>query len=78
MLKGLKRSVLAGESFLMNTFTAPDPDAHVAVAPVLPGDIVSRQLTGQTIYLQSGSYLASSQTIDLGAGQTYTVDSRVP
>ena len=65
MLKGLKRSVLGGESFFMNTFTATGPDAHVAVAPVLPGDIVSWQLTGQTIYLQSGSYLASSQEIDI-------------
>ena len=31
MLKGLRRSVLGGESFFMNTFTATGPDAHVVV-----------------------------------------------
>jgi uncharacterized protein (TIGR00266 family) len=66
MLKGLKRSVLGGESFFMNTFTATGPDAHVVVAPALPGDIVTWSLTGTTVYLQSGSYLASpASTIDI-------------
>ncbi len=66
MLKGLKRSVLGGESFFMNTFTATGPDAHVVVAPALPGDIVTWSLTGGTVYLQSGSYLASpAATIDI-------------
>jgi uncharacterized protein (TIGR00266 family) len=65
VLKGLKRSVLGGESFFMNTFRATGPDAHVVVAPSLPGDIVTWDLTGQTIYLQSGSYLASAESIDI-------------
>jgi uncharacterized protein (TIGR00266 family) len=65
VLKGLKRSVLGGESFFMNTFTATGPDAHVAVAPALPGDIVTWQLTGNTVFLQSGSYLASDDDIDI-------------
>jgi uncharacterized protein (TIGR00266 family) len=65
MLKGLKRSVLGGESFFMNTFTATGPDAHVVVAPALPGDIVTWSLTGSTVFLQSGSYLASPSTIDI-------------
>ena len=65
VLKGLKRSVLGGESFFMNTFQATGPDAHVVVAPTLPGDIVTWELTGQTIYLQSGAYLASAATIDI-------------
>ena len=65
VLKGLKRSVLGGESFFMNTFRATGPDAHVVVAPSLPGDIVTWELTGQTIYLQSGSYLASAESIDI-------------
>ena len=115
MLKGLKRSVLGGESFFMNTFTASGPDAQVVLAPALPGDIVTWPVTGNTVYLQSGSYLGSADsididtkwggaktffskeglfllkcsgtgdlivssygaihTIDLAAGQTYTVDS---
>jgi uncharacterized protein (TIGR00266 family) len=65
MLRGLRRSVLGGESFFMNRFTASGPDAHVVMAPALPGDIVVWELTGQTVYLQSGSYLASAATIDV-------------
>jgi uncharacterized protein (TIGR00266 family) len=65
MLKGLRRSVLGGESFFMNTFSATGPDAHVIVAPALPGDIITWPLTGNTVYLQSGSYLASPGTIDI-------------
>jgi len=63
--RGLKRAVLGGESFFMNTFTANGPDAQVAVAPALPGDVITWQLTGNTVFLQSGSYLASSGTIDI-------------
>ncbi len=63
VLKGLKRSVLGGESFFMNTFKATGPDAHVIVAPALPGDIITWPLTGNTVYLQSGSYLASPESI---------------
>jgi uncharacterized protein (TIGR00266 family) len=65
MLKGLRRSVLGGESFFMNTFSATGPDAHVIVAPALPGDIITWPLAGNTVYLQSGSYLASPGTIDI-------------
>jgi uncharacterized protein (TIGR00266 family) len=64
-MKGLKRSVLGGESFFMNTFTADGPDANVVFAPALPGDIVEWHLTGQTVYLVSGSYLASSTAISV-------------
>lgn len=65
VLKGLKRSVLGGESFFMNTFTAAGPGAEVVFAPALPGDIVSWTLTGNTVYLQSGSYLASAESVDI-------------
>jgi uncharacterized protein (TIGR00266 family) len=65
VLKGLRRSVLGGESFFMNTFTATGPDAHVVVAPALPGDVITWPLTGNTVYLQSGSYLASPASIEI-------------
>ena len=65
MLRGLKRSVLGGESFFMNRFTANGPDAHVVMTPALPGDIVVWELSDRTVYLQSGSYLASATTIDV-------------
>jgi uncharacterized protein (TIGR00266 family) len=65
MLKGLKRSVLGGESFFLNTFTASGPDARVLVAPALVGDIVTWPLTGGTVYVQSGSYLAAPDSINV-------------
>ena len=65
IMRGLKRSVLGGESFFMNTFTATGPGAEVSFAPALPGDVVEWTLAGQTVYLQSGSYLASSDGIDV-------------
>ena len=65
IMKGLKRSVLGGESFFMNTFTATGPNAEIIFAPALAGDIVRWQLDGRTVFLQSGSYLASSMGIDI-------------
>jgi uncharacterized protein (TIGR00266 family) len=65
IMKGLKRSVLGGESFFMNTFTAKGPDAEVIFAPALSGDVIHWQLDGRTVFLQSGSYLASSMGIEI-------------
>lgn len=65
IMRGLKRSVLGGESFFMNTFTATGPGAELSFAPPLPGDVVEWTLSRQTVYLQSGSYLASSDGIDV-------------
>jgi uncharacterized protein (TIGR00266 family) len=65
MIQGLKRSVLGGESFFLNTFTATGPDARVMVAPALVGDVITWPLTGNTVFLQSGSYLAAPDTITI-------------
>jgi uncharacterized protein (TIGR00266 family) len=65
-LKGLTRS-LGGESFFQNTFTAGPRGGEVTLAPNLPGDIVSWQLSGQTVYLSSGAYLASAMSVDVDA-----------
>ena len=65
-MKGLARS-LGGESFFQNTFSAGPRGGEVTLAPNLPGDIVSWQLGGQSVYLSSGSYLASATTIEVDA-----------
>ena len=65
VLKGLRRSVLGGESFFMNTFTASAPGDHVIVAPALPGDIITWALQGEEVYLQSGSFLAAPGSIEV-------------
>ncbi|NHN42104.1 TIGR00266 family protein [Halorubellus sp. JP-L1] len=73
LLQNLKRSILGGESFFRNTFTADRPGT-VTFAPPLPGDVVQYDLDG-TVYLQSGSYLAASPEVDVdtkfGGGRTF-------
>ena len=62
VFKALKRSVLGGESFFQNTFTAA-AGGEVTFAPALPGDIFSMPLEGRTIFAQSGAYLCSSPEV---------------
>lgn len=64
-LKSLGRSLLGGESFFQNTFTAEEDGAQVLLAPELPGDIAIMTLRGQDIIVQAGSYLASETGIDV-------------
>jgi uncharacterized protein (TIGR00266 family) len=65
LLKGLRRSVLGGESFFMNTYRANAAGQELALAPVLPGDVVVRTLGAETVYLTSGCFLASSASVDV-------------
>ncbi len=64
LLGGLKRSVLGGESFFINTFTA-EQSGEVTIAPGLPGDIEVLELTGGSVLVQSGSFLAASPDIEV-------------
>jgi uncharacterized protein (TIGR00266 family) len=64
-LKSLGRSMFGGESFFMNTFTASAQGDTIALAPPLPGDISVIELHGETLMVQSGSYLASSEGINV-------------
>ncbi len=59
LLSGLKRSLLGGESFFINTFVAATA-GEVTFAPPLPGDIMHMELTDRAMMVQSTSYLASS------------------
>jgi uncharacterized protein (TIGR00266 family) len=61
---GLKRSLVGGESFFMNTFRASAP-GEVTFAPPLPGDMIRFQLKGETVFVQSSSYIASSPDISV-------------
>jgi uncharacterized protein (TIGR00266 family) len=65
LLKSLGRSLLGGESFFQNTFTARQDGAEVMLAPELPGDIKVMAMSGAPLIVQSGSYLASSLSIDV-------------
>ncbi len=74
LLSGLKRSVLGGESFFINTFNA-EQAGEVTVAPALPGDIIALELTGQTLLVQSGSFLAATTGVEIdtkwGGGKSF-------
>jgi uncharacterized protein (TIGR00266 family) len=65
VLKGLKRSMLGGESFFVNTFRAPD-GGELTVSPTLPGDIVHMASgTSEAMMVQSGSWLASDLDVQV-------------
>ncbi|MBE9509020.1 MAG: TIGR00266 family protein [Chloroflexi bacterium] len=59
ILKRLARSMLGGESFFVNTYHAPAQGGEIMLAPALPGDMIVRQMQGETLLVQSGSYVAS-------------------
>jgi uncharacterized protein (TIGR00266 family) len=64
-LKSLKRATIGGEKFFRNTFAATDGRGTVTVAPPLPGDIVAHELRDETVYVQSGGYLAADDEMDV-------------
>jgi uncharacterized protein (TIGR00266 family) len=55
--------MLGGESFFMNDYRAPAQGGVVTLAPALPGDLEVLELRGDTLMVQSGSYVASSQGV---------------
>jgi uncharacterized protein (TIGR00266 family) len=64
-LSGLKRAVLGGESFFINTFTCARGRGEVTFAPSLPGDLMHVPMDGGTLLVQSGSYIASTPGIEI-------------
>ena len=62
-LKSIARSMFGGESFFMNTYTAMAEGDNILLAPPLPGDVAVIEMRGETLLVQSGSYLASSEGI---------------
>src|SRR4029079_12482985 len=64
LMAGLKRSVLGGESFFLNTFTASQP-AQLTLSPPLPGDIFTIDLSSSDLLVPSGGSLAATRDIQL-------------
>jgi uncharacterized protein (TIGR00266 family) len=62
-LKSISRSMFGGESFFLNTYTGSSHGDTVALAPALPGDVAVIEMQGESLLVQSGSYLASSEGI---------------
>jgi uncharacterized protein (TIGR00266 family) len=64
-LKSITRSMFGGESFFLNTYTGAADGDNILLAPPLPGDIAVIEMHGETLLVQSGSYLASSAGINV-------------
>jgi uncharacterized protein (TIGR00266 family) len=65
VLKSVTR-VFAGESMIVNTFTAESP-GEVTLAPGAAGEVLHHALRGGSILLQRGSYLAHSPGVQIAA-----------
>ncbi|MGK8512783.1 TIGR00266 family protein [Nocardia asiatica] len=66
ILAGLKRSVLAGESFFVSTFTAPPQGGWVDVAPALPGNMLNLQITpDRPFFISRGGWIANSHGVQV-------------
>lgn len=65
LLSSVKRSVLGGESFFRNVFTADGGPGEVSIAPVKPGDLDVYELQGESLIVQSGGYVASGSDIEI-------------
>ncbi len=65
VIGALKRKVLGGESLFANTYRAEGTPGEVTLAPSLPGDIYHVPMKGETLFIQSASFLAGDPAIDL-------------
>jgi uncharacterized protein (TIGR00266 family) len=65
LMSALRRSVLGGESFFLNTYRAPASGGQISLAPALPGDMAVLELRDEPLMVQSGSYVASSEGINI-------------
>lgn len=66
MLKSIKR-MFVGESFFLNHFTAIQADQTLLIGPQQLGDIICHPLRATTLIVQGGSWLASTDGIEVDA-----------
>ena len=63
-LKSMAKSMVGGESFWLNTFTAGSNGGWVSMAPSAPGDIETFDLApGQNLFMQSGAFMACTSNV---------------
>jgi uncharacterized protein (TIGR00266 family) len=66
VMKGLKRSLLGGESLFVTTFTAPAAGGWVDVAHHLAGDIIRVEVApDRPVSITKGCWLASAAGVEL-------------
>lgn len=62
--KGIGR-MLGGESLFVSEFTAENVPGELLVSPGVPGDIKYYQLNGNSLFVQSAGFVASSPRIEI-------------
>ncbi len=62
--QGIKR-VVSGEGFFRTTFTAEGAPGEVLLAPALAGDMVVLDMTEAGYFMQSTSFIASTQDVEV-------------
>ncbi|MBD3399392.1 MAG: TIGR00266 family protein [Candidatus Coatesbacteria bacterium] len=79
--KSLLRSMVGGESFFQNHYTAGPNGGEVTFAPNFAGDIIQLQMAGNTIMAQSGAYIFDTGEIDIdtkfGGGKMFFSGERL-
>ena len=65
VLGAIGRSLTSGESMFITTATGTADDGEIAIAPPIPGKIISLEVGGQQQYrLNTGAFLACDSTLD--------------
>jgi uncharacterized protein (TIGR00266 family) len=70
LLGGLKRKLLAGESFFITYFRCQAPTGRVAFAGPYPGKIIPIEMKGQPLLCQKDSFLCAVGDIDISIAFT--------
>lgn len=66
MMKGLKRSVLGGESLFITSATAGPQGGWIDLAPSLPGDLTTFDITPDApLFIQKGSFLCAEHGVEI-------------
>lgn len=65
LLAAAERKLLGGESLFLNTFTSTAAAQTLYLAAAAEGDVMYRRLSGETLFVQSGSYLAATPAISV-------------
>lgn len=66
LMKGLKRSVLGGESLFITKMIAGPQGGWVDLAASLPGDLVVRTIEpGKALFIQRGSFLCAESGVEI-------------
>ncbi|WP_049721481.1 TIGR00266 family protein [Gilvimarinus polysaccharolyticus] len=67
IFKAAKR-MLSGESFFLNHFDPKDKEGELWLGSSLAGDMLALTLDNENLIVQSGSFLASEESVDMDMG----------